>query len=287
MPVPTIFIITYSNYAKKMKSPLASGSKAFDGPNVIVFLALVLVFVALWLDIIRLPAIISAVLTLFGTATGAVLAFRFQEMREQTAQQSANKVSMSKAFFILARQYSAVLDLEMRLLPTNNPLERAFSTAAMLPPKLDDLVQDFNELAFLLDGYGEEVLALTNVQESFYQMLVSVKMRSEHFVEVVSPLLTPIVGVCGEMSEDKLRETLGTRVFEACVSNTAQMYEIISQMGDRILQISADLRTPARAIFPGTKFIGFLRKNAVTAGENTQNAVPVPVQDELKDVRPS
>jgi hypothetical protein len=231
------------------------------GPNLIIFLAFILVFVGLWSGDIKVTALLTGMLTLFATATGAVLAFRFQEMRESQLTIERNRVAMSKAFFVLARQCSACYDLEKFLPPGQDPVIRAFTTRGMNIPEREDLRQDYSELAFLLDGYGDELYRLTSIDETFHQMIATVNRRSTLFSATIMPaLLKATGGEAGTLTPPEIRTALGASDYDGCIEMTTEMYNSVYSLSEKITTMADDLRVPSRALFPGVKFIGFSKK---------------------------
>src|SRR5688572_14465188 len=104
------------------------------------------------LDRIEGKDLVTALMGVVGTASGALLAFRLNESREDAKEVRRRKAALTYALFVLIEQEAAIRDLwDKFFLPWAHREDRAFNLPSLRPPDYSSLKQDVGALQFLFE----------------------------------------------------------------------------------------------------------------------------------------
>lgn len=226
----------------------------------IAIAATVVVALAFQQGAIGAKEIAMAVLALLGTFLGATFAFRLNQDKEEKKLHKERREALNRAMFVLARQANAVHQLKRDYEKFTDPIERAINLPALKPPSYSDLVHNFADLDFLLESADPNILLrLTVEQERFQQVIESINMRNEFYVNEFQPKLAA-VALNGKLtSAHELSVHLGERIFDGTVNGATIAYEHICASDISIPQMQNALLSAAKQIYPGCKFVTYAK----------------------------
>lgn len=160
-----------------------------------------------------------AFLATVGTFVGALFAFRLNENKEQRTVHKERRSALTRALFIVIRQYNAVRSLRNNLQPYRSEFERAFNCPAFRPPSYSDLTHDFDSLSFLLEAAAPTlVMRLLVEQEGFHQTMESLRVRNELYIDEVQPVIANHGFNHRSVPAEEFQRTLGERLFGTAIN---------------------------------------------------------------------
>lgn len=205
----------------------------------------------------------SALATLIAAFSGAWLAFHLAN-RDRVRQESERQVSsINKALFILMRQINVgeLLGRDIDFYTTDAML--AFSMPASKANEYADLRIDFDGLAFLLSTeYVQEILHLSVEQERFEQMLESVKIRNDHYKDVVMPEMMA-AGLTDRIATLKeYEDALSKKAYSGAIQGAKQIRSVVGEYRVSSMEMFEKLRFVAKRFFPDRRFLKIEMGNA-------------------------
>lgn len=202
--------------------------------------------------------LIGLITAAIGAFLGAYFAFQLRKYEEKTGKTEKQKSSIDEALLILIRQANALQNIYNDLKKYKQPHERAFLLPAIKPPSYSDLKQNLQSLNFLIDHQEvQTILILSIEQERFEQAMHAIEIRNVFFVQEVQPVLSQHNLNDKQISLPELKELLGERLYHGSINSSSEMYQHIEKTSKTIIEMIEILRTAAKNIFPGSKFIGF------------------------------
>lgn len=202
--------------------------------------------------------LIGALSVASGAFIGAFSAFWLKSYEESNKEREARKNALNSALFVLVRKINAIGCIKRDLENYTTPFDRGLSLPAMKPPDYSDLRQDIYSLHFLIDIDKPQVLLdLTLEQERFEQAINSINIRNDFYVNEVQPALSfhSLNGRPLPLSE--FEEKLGERLFQGAIQGAATMYELVYSSEASLHDKYEELRSLAKSLFPGEKFVGW------------------------------
>ncbi len=209
-----------------------------------------------------LKGIGTSVLALFGTFLGATLAFRLNEQKEEAETARKKREALNRALFVLIRQHNAIIQLKRDMDACPNDFHLAFNMPALKPPSYADLFQHVADLEFLIDSGNPNILfKLTIEQERFHQAIDSIRIRNEFYVNEVQPQLAA-TGMNGKrVTLEDAEALLGERIFGGAMNGAIHAKKHLNDSNDSIPKVLEELRTEAKELFPGHKFLDYQNSN--------------------------
>ncbi|MCG8672782.1 MAG: hypothetical protein MI867_25500, partial [Pseudomonadales bacterium] len=134
----------------------------------------------------------------------------------------------------------------------------AFNLPAMMTNEFDDLVQNYEELSFILSSdYPNLVLELSIEQEKYEQAIKSITARSEFLLKEFQPILENRGLNKKEFPKDEFKKLLGERVFETCFNYSKDMKMHVISTCDSLPNTLRKVREYGLKEFPGEKFLNY------------------------------
>ena len=227
---------------------------------VIALAAASLVGVALVQGAVGAKEVATAIMALLGTFLGATFAFRLNQDKEDKKVQATRREAINRTMFVLARQANAVYQLKKLFEKYDNKVARAFNLSAHKTPSYTDLTHNFSDLEFFLESNDPTLLLhLAVEQERFQQVIESVKLRNEFYVNEFQPKLAES-GLNGrDTTTAEAAALLGERLFEGIVNGTEIAYTHICASSQSIPEMQSKVLGLARTLFPGHKFVTYAK----------------------------
>ena len=224
----------------------------------IFILALAVVILGTYTDVISQREIASSVLALFGTFLGATFAFRLNEDKEIKELRSATIAAMNRALFIIVRQHNAIRSYKNELEKYPAEFEKAFNFPALQPPSYEDLVHNFKDLEFLIESNNPNILfQLTIEQERFHQAMNSIRVRNEFYVHSVQPAIERSELNGKIVTPELALGNLGERIYFGAVNGAKVLSEHVYETEQSLFNMHKSLHKLAREMFPEKKFITY------------------------------
>jgi len=199
---------------------------------------------------------IKAGATLFAAFLGATFAFRLNDNKEKRKESLKNKESLNFAMFTLARQANAISTTKNGFSRFNSEFELAFNMPAYKNPEYKDLIQNFDDLAFILEsGDPQTLMDLTVEQERFEQAMSAISIRNEFYVNEFQPLLEKHKLNKRRVTAEEAEALLGERVFNACIQGATEMKGHVFESEISLLKMHKKLFEMAKELYPGHSFV--------------------------------
>ena len=233
---------------------------------VITLLSIAVVVILYLTKIIELKDIGTSILALFGTFLGATLAFRLSEAKEAENSKRLQREAMNRALFILIRQINAITQILRDFNKFPSPFEKAFNMPALKPPDYGSLIHNISDLEFIINSNNANLLfELTISQELFHQVIDSIQVRNEFYINEVQPKIADAKINKKRFTFEYIQEILGERIFGGAMNGSKNAYELLSSANESLPKVLSDMRKLAQEIYPKHKFIDFSLK------DNTKN----------------
>ncbi|RFA36522.1 hypothetical protein CAL65_11190 [Alkalilimnicola ehrlichii] len=220
-----------------------------------VFLTAVITL-SLWADVLETSSALGAGATLLAAFLGAYFAFTLNEQRELRKARNEQKVALNRSLFVLARQANAIENYYRQVAPFTSPHERAFSMPAFKPPSYAQLAHDFDGLSFLLESSEPQLLMeLAVEQERFEQVIESIRIRNEFYVDEIQPALVE-QGLTGRpLSVEELCQGLGEKLFGGAMDGARNVWEHLEASRKSLPDVHSELLGMGRELFPGESLV--------------------------------
>nr|VFJ56588.1 MAG: hypothetical protein BECKFW1821B_GA0114236_102839 [Candidatus Kentron sp. FW] len=191
-----------------------------------------------------------------GAFIGAFSAFALNAKTKHNDEQKIQKAAINKALFTILRQRNAIKNIVKEYNDLEHEYKIAFNLPAKQPPDYSKLYLDTNELSFLLETQDPNMLMELSIeQERFEQVLSTIKIRNEFYVNEVQPALHD-KGLIGRIAPIQEYEALlGERVFKGALLGARNMVFHANKCDKSLAEIEPRLYKLAKAMFPNEKFV--------------------------------
>ncbi len=193
--------------------------------------------------------------TYFGASYGASYAFKLQQGKDEASAERAKVDALNRALMVMCFQYNEVASIwaKMRIFDVGE-LPRMLNFPAYRSPEFD-YRQHVVDLAFLMQSGNANLLLEISVEQGrFDACMVSMKIRSEYFVENVEPLIEQHGIRTKPLSEQLLFDAFGERVFLSLRNMTSSLFDHFRQSEASLIETIEKLHRAAKQCYPDEKF---------------------------------
>jgi hypothetical protein len=195
-----------------------------------------------------------------GGFIGAFSAFWLKSYEDGRKDKQKQKSALNSALFVLVRQMNAIQCIKRDLDKFKTPLDRGLSLPAMKPPDYSNVKQDVECLHFLIENDNASLLMdLMIEQERFEQAINSINIRNDFYVNEVQPALSFHALNGRPLPLSEFEEKLGERLFQGSLNGAEEMYDHIYASDFSLSEKYTALRELAVQLFPGEKFITWVK----------------------------
>ena len=211
--------------------------------------------------------LISAFTVAIGAFIGAFSAFWLKSYEEGKKEKEKQKNALNSALFILARQINAIQLIKKYLDKFKTPFDRGLLLPAMKSPDYSNVKQDIDSLHFLIENDNADILfRLTIEQERFEQAINSINIRNEFYVNEVQLALSFHARNGKPLPLEEFEEKLGERLFQRAIHAAETIYKHVDASDISLHEQYTALHKLATQLFPGEKFIVWVKRNRVAEG---------------------
>lgn len=227
--------------------------------------------------------VVDLFVSLFSVFVGASLAFKIDSMKDKGKIKEKQIKDLNMALFSIGRMINAIEVMKKPMEPyINNDIDLAFTMGASKNVEYSDIKFDYGALDFILDSSDKTLLLELSIErERFEQVLSSIQIRSEFYVNEYQPIFES-KGLSGKrITADELKALIGERIYGACLSSSQAMKELLLDSRSSLPKTQERLFNVGRELFPGVELVKFLSRAPVPA----QASQAAPPQKGKKDNR--
>lgn len=223
---------------------------------VIACICIGIILISYKLEILTTKDLTGPILTLLGTFTGALFAFRLNQYKEDQKLHLIRQEALNRTIFSLIRQVNAIKQLKRDFESYDTPFSRAFNLPALKPPDYKSIAFNITELDFLLDTDDPNILFRISIEfERFQQAIESVNLRCNFHINEYQPKLDEI-GLNGKITTpEEMERLLGERIYKTLIYSTEDAFGHLVDSNKSLMEMLDELHALAKKIYPKRKFI--------------------------------